>query len=198
MRLIFKVFFQIVCCSQSTLKSPHWSESKQNASSLSLCLFLSPSLYQHCLYLLYRSVRGAVRENTRERGERQSIVQGRKSTGVDGAPVSVCVCVGVSACIQVCACVGVCLITVIVLDKHQSFILKGNCLNLYTHAPIYPVSCIASIPTYAFHFHRPPRSLCVRSSPRSPLQLACRCLSKPEASPVNQTVLAYQTHPLFC
>ncbi len=95
MRLIFKVFFQIVCCSQSTLKSPHWSESKQDASSLPLfhSLSLSHSLYQHCLYLLYRSLRGAVRENTGERGERQSIVQGRKSTGVDSAPVCVRVCV---------------------------------------------------------------------------------------------------------
>lgn len=94
MQLIFKVFFQIVCCSQSTLKSPHWSERKQNCKH-SVSLFL----YQHCLYLLYRSVRGAVRENTRGRGERQSIVQGRKST-VDS--VSVCVCVYV----YVCTCVS--------------------------------------------------------------------------------------------
>jgi len=53
-------------------------------------------LYQHCLYLLYRSVRGAVRENTRGRGERQSILQERKSTGVDGAPVCAFMCVSVS------------------------------------------------------------------------------------------------------
>ena len=86
---------------QSTLKSPHCSEKKTELHALSLTHTHThthtPSfLYQHCLYLLYRSVRGAVRENTRGRGERQSILQERKSTGVDGAPVCAFMCVSVS------------------------------------------------------------------------------------------------------
>lgn len=50
-QFIFRVFFWIVCYSQSTLKSPHRSRSKQISESPFL------RLSQHCLYLLYRSAR---------------------------------------------------------------------------------------------------------------------------------------------
>lgn len=44
-------------------------------------------------------------------------------------------------------------------------------------------------------FFEPTRTRCVRVPPCSQ---PCHYSSKPEASPVNQTVLAYHTHVLFC
>lgn len=147
-----KVFFQIVCFSNQPWNHLTGPRKSRIASSLALShslthtptLPLSRSLfyththihtlllYQHCLYLLYRSVRRAVRENTRGRGERQSILQERKSTGVDGAPG--------------CVCVSASLIAVMSLTYTDHLFRKTNIFNNYSHVWLWMHSCVK---TYA-------------------------------------------------
>lgn len=105
LQLIFKVFFWIVCNSQSTLKSPQRSKSTQ--------IWESPFLQrsQHYLYLLYRSARRAGGGNTEGWVEGQSIGWGWKSTWI--------------YCASVCIYVHACLITVIVLERRSIFIWEA-------------------------------------------------------------------------
>lgn len=119
---MFKVFFWIVCNSQSTLKSPQRSKSTQISESPFL------QLSQHYLYLLYRSARRAGGGNTEGWVEGQSIGWGRKSTRI--------------YCASVCIYVHTCLITVIVLERRSIFIWEALmsltasylfCLVVYYH-----------------------------------------------------------------
>lgn len=121
---------------QSTLKSPPSSKEKTELHAPSLSLFYCLPLlsthtlallsrHQYCLYLLYRSVRRAVRENTRARARRQSILKERKST-------SVCACFFDSSHT--------------VLDKQWSFILNLSSMShMFDSEHVCVISFLSSL-----------------------------------------------------